>query len=339
MPVIPEVGRRDVRMKIILLGIAAVLWLGVIIHLAPIFWMFVTSIKPTAEVFRFPPTLWPENPTFDPYRLLTRTLNQVGGGGSTALFRYPMWTYLFNSVLLAFGTVAFEVPITALAAYGVAKLLRGRAARVLFLFFIGTLMIPGQVALIPRFLLLSHFPWPTMSVPHIPFSESFFPSYSFVGTYWGVILPAAFNAFNFLLFTGYFATIPSEFIDAARIDGATEMQIFQRIALPLSRPIIAVCVYFTFTATWNSFLWPLIVLMGDQSKWPLSVMMYKLQYFLTNWQPAQGTMDPAMQQMVESGVGFNALMALAILESIPVFIMFLIFREQLMKGIRLQGFK
>jgi ABC-type glycerol-3-phosphate transport system permease component len=335
LPLIPEVARQQPKYRLILLAIAAILWLGVLIHLAPIAWMFLTSIKPTREIFQFPPTLWPEEPTLDPYRLLFRTLS----GGELTLFRYPMWRYLMNSILLAFGTVLIEVPITALAAYGVAKLMRGRSARILFLYFIGTLMIPGQVALIPRFLLISHFPWPTASVPRMPFTDMLFPSVSMVGTYWGVILPAAFNAFNFLLFTGYFATIPSEFIDAARIDGASELQIFRKIAAPLSRPIIAVCVYFTFAATWNSFIWPLIVLMGDQSKWPLSVMMYKLQFFLTNWQPSKGTLDPTMQKMVQSGVGFNALMALALIESIPVFIMFIIFREQLMKGIRLQGFK
>ena len=94
----------------------------------------------------------------------------------------------------------------------------------IFYFFIGTLMIPGQIAIVPRFLLLSHFPWPTRQVPMIPFTDFSFPAFSFVGTYWGVILPAAFSAFNFLLFKGFFDTLPSELIEAARIDGATELQ-------------------------------------------------------------------------------------------------------------------
>src|SRR5258708_39271560 len=93
--------------------------------------------------------------------------------------------------------------------------------RALFYFFIGTLMIPGQIAIVPRFLLLSHFPWPSRAIPHIPFTDMAFPSLSFIGTYWGVVLPAAFNAFNFLLLKGFFDTLPTDLMEAARIDGAS----------------------------------------------------------------------------------------------------------------------
>jgi ABC-type maltose transport system permease subunit len=104
-------------------------------------------------------------------------------------------------------------------------------------------MIPGEISIVPRFLLLSHFPWPTRDIPEIPFTGAAFPAFSFVGSYWGVILPAAFNAFNFLLFKGFFDTIPDELIDAARMDGASEVNVFTRIMLPLALPIVAVTVY------------------------------------------------------------------------------------------------
>jgi ABC-type glycerol-3-phosphate transport system permease component len=81
------------------------------------------------------------------------------------------------------------------------------------------------------------------------------------------------------------------------------------------------------------------MLMSEQGKWPLSVVLYKLQYFLTSWQPTQGSMDPAAQQLIASGVGYNALMAISVIESIPIFLAFLLFREQLMKGIQLSGLK
>jgi ABC-type glycerol-3-phosphate transport system permease component len=100
-----------------------------------------------------------------------------------------------------------------------------------------------------------------------------------------------------------------------------------------------VTTYFAFTGAWNDFLGPWIMLMSEQGKWPLAVVLYKLQYFLTGWQPSQGSMDPAMQQLVSSGVGYNALMALSVVESIPMFIAFLIFREQLMKGIQISNLK
>ena len=203
----------------------------------------------------------------------------------------------------------------------------------------GTLMIPGQIAIVPRFLLLSHFPWPTRHVPNFPFTDYLMPSFSFIGTYWGVLLPAAFNAFNFLLFKGFFDTLPTELIEAARMDGASELMTLRSIMLPLARPVVAVTGYFTFTGAWNDFLGPWIILMSEQGKWPLSVAMYKLQWVLTNWQPSQGAMDPAVQALISSGVGYNALMALAVVESIPIFIAFMIFREQLMKGIQIAGLK
>jgi ABC-type glycerol-3-phosphate transport system permease component len=258
---------------------------------------------------------------------------------STEVFRYPMYVHVWNSILLSAGTVLLQIPVTAAVAYAISKLHTPRWSRLIFLFCIGTLMIPGEISTVPRFLLLSHFPWPTREVPHIPFTQAEFPSLSFIGSYWGVILPAGFNAFNLLLFKGFFDTIPEELMDAARIDGASEVGVFTRIMLPLSRPIVAVTGYFAFTAAWNNFFGPWIILMSEQGKWPLSVVLYKLQFFLTSWQPTEGSMDPAIQKLLASGIGFNALMALSIVESIPIFIAFLIFREQLMQGIRLSGFR
>src|SRR5262249_24366085 len=119
----------------------------------------------------------------------------------------------------------------------------------------------------------------------------------------------------------------------------SELAVFRRIVLPLSQPILAVTVYFAFTGAWNNFLGPWIIVMSEQGKWPLSVVLYKHQFFLTSWQPSQGSLDPAVQKLMASGVGSNALMALSVIESIPVFLAFLLFREQLMKGIRLSGFR
>ena len=157
-----------------------------------------------------------------------------------------------------------------------------------------------------------------------------------LGTYWGVILPGAFNAFNFLLLKGYFDTLPKDLMDAARIDGASEMGVIRHVTIPLSQPILAVVTYFSFRAAWNAFMGPWLVLMSEQGKWPLSVIMFKLQRVLLN--PPQVD-NPAVQMMMEEGVGPNALMAMSVIESIPIVVLFLIFREYLMRGIKLQGFK
>ena len=99
-----------------------------------------------------------------------------------------------------------------------------------------------------------------MNIPKIPFTNLRFPSYNFINTYWAVILPAMFSAFNILLFKGFFDGIPNELINAARLDGASELSIFGRIILPLSKPVFAVVSYFTFSGAFNTFMWPLIVL-------------------------------------------------------------------------------
>lgn len=339
MPLIPSVGRRRRKARLLLFTIATVLWFGVLLHLFPVAWMLSASLKPTREIFEEPFRLIPKEPSIASYRLLFTTISAAGLNLDATVFRYPLGVYLKNSLLLASLTVFLQIPITAMAAYAVSKLHTRRMATGLFFFFIGTLMVPGQIAIVPRFLLLAHFPWPTRDIPAIPFTDWLFPSFSFVGTYWGVVLPAAFSAFNFLLFKGFFDTLPTDLIEAARIDGATETQTLRIVMLPLARPVVAVTTYFAFTGAWNDFLGPWIMLMSEQGKWPLAVVMYKLQWALTNWQPSQGSMDPAMQQLMSSGVGFNALMALAVVESIPMFIAFLVFREQLMKGIQITGLK
>lgn len=339
MPLIPKVGRRNARVRLMLGAIAAVLWIGVLLHLFPFWWMVVCSLKPTREIFERPFDMWPRNPSFASYRLLSSSIEATGMNMTLDVFRYPMWVYFRNSLLIAGSTVLLQIPLTAALAYAVSKLHAPVWSKLLFFFGIGTLMVPGEISTVPRFLLLSHFPWPTPDIPRVPFTGSELPSVSFVGSYLGVILPAGFSAFNLLLFKGFFDTIPDELIDAARIDGASELCVFQRIVLPLARPIVAVTVYFAFTGAWNSFFTPWIILMSEQGKWPLSVVLYKLQFFLTSWQPTQGSMDPAVQKLMASGVGFNALMALSLVESIPIFLAFLIFREQLMKGIRLSGFR
>ncbi len=339
MPLIPAVGRKRPRARFQLNAIAAFLWFGVLLHLLPVLWMISASFKPTQEIFDQPFRLLPQHPSLNSYKLLTTAVNAGAYNLDTSVFRYPFVVYFRNSLLIAFLTVAIQLPITAMAAYAVSKLHSPRSARGLFYFFIGTLMIPGQVAIVPRFLLLSHFPWPSRIIPHLPFTDMTLPSVSLIGTYWGVVLPAAFSAFNFLLLKGFFDTLPTDLIEAARIDGASELRTLRSVMLPMARPVVAVTTYFAFTGAWNDFLGPWIILMSEQGKWPISVVLYKMQSLLMGWQPSQGSMDPAVQKLLASGVGFNALMALSVVESIPMFIAFLIFREQLMKGIQIAGLK
>lgn len=335
MPLISEVGKRKLKVRLTLTLITIFLWIGVIIHLFPVWWMFTTSIKPYTEVYQFPPTLWPRNPTFASYKLIFWLFK---GGRGRLGFLCPIWVYIKNSFIISGGTVIMQVPITALVAYALSKLTSPRSSRILFLYFIGTMMIPISISLIPNYLIIRHFPFPTNRVPKIPFTSTPFPSINFLDTFWAVIIPSAYSAFSVLLFKGFFDTIPDEIINAARLDGASELTIFRRVVLPLSRPTFAVVIYFAFTGAWNSFLWPITVL-RDETKFPINVLMYKVERVVSTLSRETALTDENWREILQAGFGMNGVMMLAIIESIPVFIMFIILREELMKGIKLRGFK
>jgi ABC-type glycerol-3-phosphate transport system permease component len=159
---------------------------------------------------------------------------------------------------------------------------------------------------------------------------------------WAVILPTAFSAFNFLLFKGFFDTIPDSIIQAARVDGGSEFNIFRRIVLPLSIPVYAVAVWGLFASTWDEFLWPLIVLQSPE-KIPMSAEIWLLlDKFLgagTTNAAAAAAQAKQMQQLMSAGLSWNGLMVLAFLQSLPIFIVFVLAREYLLKGIQIRGLK
>jgi len=331
---IPEVGRKKFHVRLVIGIITGFLWLGIILHLIPFWWMITTSFKPYYEVFSTS-FLPPRHPTLVAYKLIF----SIPATARDVSLVYPLWVYLKNSAIYTGTIMFFQIVGTALVAYSLSKLQSPRWSRLLFLFFIGTMLIPGQISLIPRYLIISHFPFPTKHIPNIPFTNIAFPHHNFLNSYWAVILPMLFSPFYVLLFKGFFDGIPNELINAARLDGSSEMGIFRRIILPLSKPVFAVVSYFSFSAIWNEFMWPLIVLQ-NQKLYPISVQLYMIQRVLSHrGMTTTGTTDPDVLRFLEAGTGYNGLMALAIIESIPVFIMFIIFREQLMKGIKLRGFK
>ncbi|MBZ0291808.1 MAG: carbohydrate ABC transporter permease [Anaerolineae bacterium] len=303
MALFPKVGRTQPRTRLAWWLVVTFLIAGIIIHLIPFYFMVSTSLKPNSEALHIPPTLWPQNPTLGAWN------------GS----RLPM-NALRNSFIIAGATLAISLPITSMAAYANSKLQHHRTARWFFLFFIGTLMVPLAVTLIPSFLLTRNFPFPLPTAPLIPGTNSPFPVIRTWNTWWALVLPAAFNAFNFLLFKGYFDTIPNSILHAARVDGGSEFNIFRRIVLPMSIPVYAVAAWFQFNTVWDAFLWPTVVLQ-DGTLIPLSVRIAGI-----------------VNGMEDSG-NWNTGMAVALLQSIPVVIVFAITREYLMRGIRLKGLK
>lgn len=336
MPLLPEVGRVRWKSRLVFYAIAVLLWVGVLIHFFPFYWTVIGSFKDDMEIFQFPPTLWPHHPTLFVWKAVVtnqeRMLAYLMGGSQT-------WTFLKNSIILTMGTMAFQIPICALAAYALSKLVGPKWNRIIFLFLIGSLFIPGQVSLIPQYLILRFFPFFSRNIPLIPFTNSPFPTINFLGTYWAVILPGIVSAFSIIVFKGYFDMIPNELLSAARIDGASEFGIFRRIVLPLSKPVFAVVAWFTFGATWNAFMWPLIALRGKLSLLPLPVAIYRLRYTIEGGATGQmmGKIGVSADRFALGG--YTTLFVVLVIEAIPLIIVFFLLKEPILKGIKLRGFK
>lgn len=260
-----------------------ILAIWAILNLFPIYWMLQTSVTPEDEIMAMPPSLIPSRATWENFGRLFR----VG--------LFPRW--IGNSLIIAGSVMVLAVFACSLAGYAFAKIpFRGR--KILFAAVIATMLIPGEVTLLPAFLLLSNM--------------------GLLGTFWAVILPAIPMPFHIFLFRQYISSIPDSFMDAARIDGASEVRIFLRLILPMSRPILAASSIFIFIGTWNAFLWPLVVL-DDPRMYPLTVGLATLQ-----------------EQHVAA---FGLQMAGATVAAIPMIIVFFLFQKHFIKGLGAGGVK
>ena len=224
--------------RVILLNIGVAL-IGLIV-LFPLLWMLSVSFMSTGEAAVFPPPLLPGRWTLEHYRDLF--VNQ------------GMGRYMWNSFALATLATGLALAFTVPAGYAFAKLtFKGRDR--LFQLLIGALVIPAQIGTLPLFLMLK--------------------SMGLVNTYAGALVPWLASIFGLFLIRQYALSIPDEMLEAARIDGASESQIFRRIVLPTLTPILVTLGLFVFLGSWNDFLWPLIIL-TDQSNYTLPVALAAL---------------------------------------------------------------
>lgn len=214
----------------------SLLTLLALVALFPLFWMVSTSLKTLQEIASFPPVWFPQSPDWMNYE---RAFNFV-----------PFLTYTQNTVVIAFFYILGSVLSASLVGYGFARL-RFPGRGVLFIVMISTLMMPLIVRLVPLFLLFRGLGWLNTPLP--------------------LTVPAFFGeAFFIYLMYQYFRGIPQELLDAARVDGASELVIWRRIMLPLSVPALIAVAIFAFQRTWNDFLAPLVFLTNKES-WTLSL--------------------------------------------------------------------
>ena len=247
------------------------------ITLFPLAWMLAVSLMAPGEASAYPPPLLPRDATLANYREL------FGRAG--------MARYLVNSLVLTVGATVLSLAFNVAAGYAFAKLrFRGRAQ--LFRLMLGALVIPSQVAMVPLFLLLKQM--------------------GLVNTYGGVIVPAMASIFGIFLVRQYALSIPDDLLDAARIDGASELHIFRAIVVPVLKPIIVTLAVFTLLGTWNDFMWPLIVL-SDQDLYTLPV---------------------ALASLSREHVADNELMmAGAVVTTLPVLAVFLLLQRYYVQGL------
>lgn len=338
MPLLPKVGRTQPGMRFSRGGLLAFLFLGIALHLFPFYYLLVSSVGNPTDLQRFPPKFWPTSWDFHAWSLVFKLATTTTAQGS--FLQEPFCRYFLNSLFIAFVTLALSLPITAFAAYAISKLQRGRLGRFLFLFFIGTMMVPFAVVLTPSFLMTRNFPF---ALPQAPsFGDYQMLSVRIWDTPWAVILPGVFVPFGFLMFKGFFDTIPDSVIQAARVDGGSEFNIFRRIVLPMSIPVFAVVAYTSFGSVWDNFLWQILVLQTP-SRQTTSVAIYGLLNAFTasgaDNAAQAGAQSQHMSDMFASGLSWPALMVLGLLQTIPIFIAFVVCREYLLRGIRLRGLK
>ncbi len=261
----------------------AVLVLGALATALPLVWMVSASFMPRGEASSFPPPLLPSRPTLAHYRELFTRLDM----GRNAV----------NSTVLAVAVTFLSLAVNAASGWAYAKLRfpgRGR----LFAGLLGTMVIPGQVAMLPLFLLLR--------------------SLGLVNSYWGIILPGLASIFGIFLVRQYALTVPDELLDAARIDGASELRIWWSVALPLCRPILVTLAVFTFLGSWNDFMWPLIVL-TDGAKYTLPVALAGL----------------AGEHVLDT----ELMMAGSVVTTLPALLLFLLLQRSYIDGIMLGSVK
>lgn len=263
----------------------------------PFFWMVSTAFKTGKEIHSPVPVWFPSGFHLENFY--------------KAFQAAPFGRYMLNTLMVAFIITLTTTVLCAMAGYGFGRIkFPGREG--IFILFILAMALPGEVTLIPRYLIAKNFP--------------FFGGNDFLGrggiglinSYAGLVIPNLMSMFGVFLMRQFFRTLPDDLEDAARIDGASEFGIFWRVMLPLSGPSLATLALFTFTGVWDEFIWPLVIL-NDSKKY---VIQLGLSVFFG-----------------EHTVDWGPLMAASSLISIPVIVVFLCAQTSMVKSIATTGLK
>jgi multiple sugar transport system permease protein len=253
------------------------------VTLVPFIWMLAASFMVDGNASVFPPTFIPDPFTFIQFQILFERLNVARN--------------FLNSLFLSTTVTLISLLFNSMAGYAFAKY-RFKGKNQLFNLLLSSMIIPSQVTMLPLFLMLK--------------------SMGLINTYMAIIIPGLANIFGIFLIRQYVISIPDSLLEAARIDGATDFEIYRRVIIPLATPILVTLAIFTFLGTWNDFLWPLIAL-TDNSMYTLPVALANLM--------GEHTKDPEL------------MMAGSVLTIIPVIIVFLVLQKYYIRGIMMGSVK
>lgn len=260
---------------------------GAAVMLFPFYWMLATSFKPFSEAGQFPPTLIPQ--TFRPE-------NWVEAWNAPGAY----WPRAFaNTIFIAVAVTVGQLITAVLAAYALARM-RFRGKSIVFGLILATLFIPSEAQLIPNFVLVS---------------RRFLNLYD---TYWVQIIPFIASAFSIFLLRQFFLALPNELQDAATIDGAGHVRFLWSIALPLVQPALVTVALVTFLASWNSFLWPLLVTSSADIR-PIQVLMNQFGN--------------------EAGTQYHLVMAAASFTILPMVAVYLLAQRSFIEGVARSGIR
>ncbi|MDF2595486.1 MAG: carbohydrate transporter permease [Clostridia bacterium] len=264
-------------------GIYAALLLLSVLIILPFIWMVSSSLKVSHDVFSLPMEWLPKQPRWANYQEIWTKI--------------PLLLFIKNTVKLTVIITVLQVFTSSFAAYAFAKMsFKGRDT--LFLAYVGTIAVPWQVYMVPQFIMMRYF--------------------NLADTHLAMIVLQAFTAFGVFLMRQFYFGIPNELSESARIDGLNEYSIYWRIILPLSKPALATLTIFTFVATWNDYMGPMIYLNSTE----LKTIQLGLRMFITQY-----------------SADYNLIMAAALVSIIPIFVVFIFMQRFFIEGIATSGIK
>ena len=275
-------ARAPVAARVRSAAIIAAVVVGAVVMLFPFLWTVITSITPDGSLADGP-TLFVDDPTLAAYRALVDAV--------------PIWRILVNSFAIAVVSTLLQLVTGSMAAYGFARL-RFPGRNIVFALYLATMMVPLQVLVVPLFIEMK-----TLNLQD---------------TYLGLLAPSLASAFGVFLLKQAVETVPLELDEAATIDGAGHLRIFATIVLPLIRPALATVAVFAFMASWNSFLWPLVVIRSPElMTLPLGLSTLQGQ-FTTEW---------------------DVVMAGSVVSIVPIALVYLLAQRHVVAGIAHTGIK